>query len=426
MNPDDHFRAKAEELETRNRELEKAREAADEANRLKSEFLAIASHELRTPLNAILGSLSVIQNGLCDSHEEELGFVRQAYDSSQHLLTLIDNLLDLDKIESGKLHAAMEPVSLRALFDAVKTRISDLARQKGLRLSFEIAHPTDLVVRGDEVRLLQILLNLAGNAIKFTMKGEVMIRALARPEKGHAAVLVQDTGVGIAPVLQSKLFRSFVQADGSTTRKFGGAGLGLAISRKLIEQMGGTLSLCSEGAEKGTTLTLTIPLHTMSPRTSEGPPAAPTDLTPFEGRPTALVVEDDAEIRKFLGRVLGAHGYRTVGVETADEALAVLAIETPALITLDIGLPSNPHAQLRTGWNLLRVIDEWIENNRQALRPGVVIISGHDDEVRRLLMEDRFLCAPRIVSKPFTVQELLEVLPPMADLTSPVYLKPGV
>jgi CheY-like chemotaxis protein/anti-sigma regulatory factor (Ser/Thr protein kinase) len=282
------------------------------------------------------------------------------------------------------------------------------------------------VVRGDEVRLLQILLNLAGNAIKFTMKGEVMIRALARPEKGHAAVLVQDTGVGIAPVLQSKLFRSFVQADGSTTRKFGGAGLGLAISRKLIEQMGGTLSLCSEGAEKGTTLTLTIPLHTMSPRTSEGPPAAPTDLTPFEGRPTALVVEDDAEIRKFLGRVLGAHGYRTVGVETADEALAVLAIETPALITLDIGLPSNPHAQLRTGWNLLRVIDEWIENNRQALRPGVVIISGHDDEVRRLLMEDRFLCAPRIVSKPFTVQELLEVLPPMADLTSPVYLKPGV
>jgi CheY-like chemotaxis protein len=384
---------------------------AEEANRVKSEFLAITSHELRTPLNAILGSLSMIQNGLCDSREEELEFVRKAYISSEHLLSVIENLLDLEKIESGKLHASLDPVGLRALFRAVENRTCRLAAQKGITLRFEIPHAPDLKVRGDEGRLQQILLNLVGNAIKFTMKGEVTVRAEARPEKGHATVIVEDSGVGVAQAKQAKLFHAFVQADGSTTRKFGGTGLGLSISRQLIELMGGTLMLFSDGEGKGTTLTLTIPLFLESSVMSDRLEAPGTGDGP---RPLALVVEDDHAIRAFLETVLGAEGYRTLGVETADAALAALAIETPALITLDIGLPSNPHAQLRTGWNLLRVIDEWMTAHVQGQRPAVVIISGHDGEVCRRLTEDQYLCAPQVLPKPFTVHELLAVLPARA------------
>jgi nitrogen-specific signal transduction histidine kinase/CheY-like chemotaxis protein len=407
MTPE-HARANAPERHRR--EENKTTLLVEEAQRLKSEFLAITSHELRTPLNAILGSLSVIQNGLCDSREEELEFVRKAYLSSQHLLTLIDNLLDLEKIESGKLHAVLEPVALRALFEAVRARTSGLAKQKGLTMIFDIAGRTDLFVRGDDARLQQILLNLVGNAIKFTPHGQITIRAEARLEKGHAAVVVQDTGVGVAPEKQAKLFQSFVQGDGSTTRKFGGTGLGLSISRQLIERMGGTLTLFSEGEGRGTTLTLTIPLY-FSEHVSEAPVTMEVCALPRAGCALALVVEDDQNIRNFLSTVLESQGYVTKGVETADEALAALAIETPALITLDIGLPSSAHAQLRTGWSLLRVIDEWIVNHSQGPRPAVLIISGHEGEVFQRVSEERFVCAPQVLAKPFTVQQLVAALP---------------
>ena len=383
-------------------------QVAEEANRLKSEFLAITSHELRTPLNAILGSLSMIQNGLCDSREEELEFVRKAYISSQYLLSVVENLLDLEKIQSGKLHAGLEPVSLKALFESVNRRTAGLASQKGLTLSFNVSHGLDLQVRGDEARLQQILLNLVGNAIKFTMQGSVQIRAEALPEKGHAIVLVEDTGVGVPPAMQAKLFQAFVQADGSTTRKFGGTGLGLSISRQLIELMGGTLTLSSEGDGRGTRMALTIPLFVepIHCEEREDNPDSPRD------QPLALVVEDDGAIRQFLATVLEGEGYRTQGVETADEALAALAIETPALITLDIGLPSNAHAQLRTGWNLLRVIDEWMASHMQGgPRPAVLIVSGHDGEVSRRLMEEQYFCAPQVLPKPFTVHQLIAALP---------------
>jgi CheY-like chemotaxis protein/two-component sensor histidine kinase len=383
-------------------------EVTEEANRLKSEFLAITSHELRTPLNAILGSLSMIQNGLCDSREEELEFVRKAYISSQHLLSVVENLLDLEKIQSGKLHAGLDPVSLKALFESVNHRTFGLASQKGLTLSFDLPAGLDLQVRGDDARLQQILLNLVGNAIKFTMKGSVRVRAESLPEKGHAIVLVEDTGVGVPPAKQAKLFQAFVQADGSTTRKFGGTGLGLSISRQLIEFMGGTLTLFSEGDGRGTRMMLTIPLF-VEPILSE---EREDDPDPSHDQPLALVVEDDGAIRQFLETVLEGEGYRTQGVETADEALAALAVETPALITLDIGLPSNAHAQLRTGWNLLRVIDEWMASHMQeGPRPSVLIVSGHDSEVSRRLVEEEYFCDPKVLPKPFTVHQLVAALP---------------
>jgi len=408
------------ESQSSTRELHHAAGITEDANRLKSEFLAITSHELRTPVNAILGSLSVIINGLCDSREEELDFVRKAYISSQHLLSLIDNLLDLEKIESGTLHAMREPVGLKDLFDAVKSRTSGLARQKGLALTFEIPNQTDLMVHGDEARLQQILLNIVGNAIKFTKQGHVRISAEARSDKGHAVVMVQDSGIGVASDKQAKLFQSFVQADGSTTRKFGGTGLGLTISRQLIERMGGTLALFSEGEGKGATLTLTIPLFAKGALVPNGPVQAAS--APRGPEALALVVEDDQAIRQLLEGVLVSQGYRTLGVATADEALAALAVETPALITLDIGLPSNAHAQLRTGWNFLQVIDEWMARDLQRPKPTVLIVSGHDGEVCQRLAEERYLCDPQVLSKPFTVEKFLATLaagPVATTLTHP-------
>lgn len=416
-------RLRTRELEARNRELEEARKAADNANRLKSEFLANTSHELRTPLNAIMGLLRLVQDGLCVDRREEMEFICQAHGSAQKLLTLINDLLDLSNLEAGKFRVDLEPVNIRGLFDSLREQAVPLAEQKGLALTFEIASEQgdvlacadsmpDVVVRADEARLRQVLLNLIGNAIKFTHKGGVVMRALPRPAKGYVAIEVRDTGIGVAPERQAKLFIPFVQADGSATRKFNGTGLGLAVSRKLVELMGGTLRLFSEGDAKGATLTLTVPFHSSDQAGRDH--GTRSEAAPDHQGPLALVVDDDTVVRAVLERMLRLQGYRTMGKETADAALTVLALEAPAVITLDIGLPSNPGAQLKTGWDLLRVIDEWATSHPEAHRPVVVIASGLDGEVARRLEEEPFLCAPRILPKPFTAQQFAAIIPPAA------------
>ena len=419
-------RLRTRELEARNRELEEARQAADNANRLKNEFLANTSHELRTPLSAIMGLLRLVQDGLCADREEELEFICQAHGSAQKLLTLINDLLDLSNLEAGKLRVDLEPVNIRGLFDSLREQTVPLAEQKGLALTFEIASERgdvrvgadsipDVVVRADEARLRQVLLNLIGNAIKFTHKGEVVMRALPRPDKGYVAIEARDTGIGVAPERQAKLFIPFVQADGSATRKFNGTGLGLAVSRKLVELMGGTLRLFSEGEAKGATLTLTVPFYSSDQAgRTVGDAGTRSEAAPDHQGPLALVVDDDTVVRSVLERMLRLQGYRTMGKETADAALAALALEAPAVITLDIGLPSNPGAQLKTGWDLLRVIDEWATSHPEAHRPVVVIASGLDGEVARRLAEEPFLCKPRILPKPFTAQQFAAIIPPAA------------
>lgn len=424
MDLEELVRLRTRELEARNRELEEARKAADSANRLKSEFLANTSHELRTPLNAIMGLLRLVQDGLCADRKEELEVICQAHGSAQKLLTLINDLLDLSNLEAGKLRVDLDPVNIRGLFDSLREQTVPLAEQKGLALTFEIASERgdvrvgadsipDVVVRADEARLRQVLLNLIGNAIKFTHKGEVVIRALPWPDKGCVVIEVRDTGIGVASERQAKLFIPFVQADGSATRKFNGTGLGLAVSRKLVELMGGTLRLFSEGETKGATLTLTVPFHFSDQAGLAGRDAVTrSKAAPDHQSPLALVVDDDMAVRSVLERMLRLQGYRTVGKETADAALAVLALEAPAVITVDIGLPSNPGAQLKTGWDLLRVIDEWATSHPEAHWPVVVIASGHDGEVARRLAEERFPCEPRILPKPFTAQQFAAIIPP--------------
>ncbi|WP_205370691.1 sensor histidine kinase [Thermoleptolyngbya sp. PKUAC-SCTB121] len=273
-------------LEDRANELESAWQEAEAANQLKSEFLATTSHELRTPLNAIIGCIRLVQDGYCDTREEELDLLEQADKAAIHLLKIINDLLDIRGIEQGKLRLFLEVVDLRQILKEVLELQAVEIQRKQLRLT---APDLDeqILVRADPARLKQVLLNVVSNAVKFTDEGSITID-IRRHQKSEFSKLVsdgvslngdggdltnpntrpqdwivvsvKDTGIGVDPEQQDKLFRPFVMADGSTTRKFEGTGLGLAISRNLVERMGGTIDLYSEGLDKGTTVEITLPV----------------------------------------------------------------------------------------------------------------------------------------------------------------------
>jgi signal transduction histidine kinase len=289
---------------------------AQTANQLKSEFLATTSHELRTPLNGIINCIRVVQDGYCDSKEEEREFLQQADDAAIHLLGIINDVLDISKIEAGKLSVKIEPVNLHSILNEVVDLHQVSIQQKGLHLEMPV-WGKDLYVMADKAKLKQVLINIVSNAVKFTDYGLVRITittqlltndaefdnyqytlaskanyqrdieaannnislaaktiieppitkeedisSLALPQvlNQYVVIKVQDTGIGIDPSQQHKLFNPFVMVDGSTTRKFGGTGLGLAISRNLMDLMQGTITLESVGIGKGTTVSISIPL----------------------------------------------------------------------------------------------------------------------------------------------------------------------
>lgn len=253
------------------RELEAARIQAEELSRLKSEFLANTSHELRTPLNGMMGFLKLILDGMTDDPEEQTEFIEEAYRSAVHLLNIINDILDVAKIESGKMELDFEPVNLEELLVHLRDFTQSQIQTK--HLSFEIKLPrTDdkILLYGNYQRLLQVLLNLVGNAIKFTHQGgitiscEILRRQVVVGDRvlpGMVKIQVADTGIGISLDKQDRLFKSFSQVDGSRTRTYGGTGLGLVISQKLIETMGGEVNFFSLGEGLGSTVTFTAPLY---------------------------------------------------------------------------------------------------------------------------------------------------------------------
>ena len=252
-------------------ELEQARAEAVALSQLKSQLLANTSHELRTPLNGILGFLKLVVDGMADDPEEAHQFIEEAYRSAVHLLNVINDFLDVAKIEAGKMQLELAPVKLGELLQQVEDFTRLQVQQK--RLQFQIQKPAvedDIILYGNYQRLLQVILNLTGNAIKFTGEGGIRISAEIIKKKvtvhnqqfpGMVKMRVADTGIGVSLDKQDKLFESFFQVDGDRTRQYGGTGLGLAISQKLVEAMGGTVNFYSMGEGLGSTVTFTVPLY---------------------------------------------------------------------------------------------------------------------------------------------------------------------
>ena len=246
-----------QELEDKNQELERLVEELRAADRMKSEFLANTSHELRTPLNSIIGFLNLVIEGISESPEERNELLTNALRSAEHLLALINDVLDLARIEAGRIQVECRELELGALLADVFVTLEVQARQKNLEIQAPTI-PAGLRVLGDEARLRQVLMNLIGNAVKFTTEGYVRIEVDASPGSPFVDLTITDTGIGVPAERRDRLFKKFSQADASTTRKYGGTGLGLVIVKQLIEAMGGAVRLESEGEGKGTVVSLSM------------------------------------------------------------------------------------------------------------------------------------------------------------------------
>lgn len=311
-----------QELEILTHKLELAYDEALEASKLKSEFVANISHEVRTPISAVLGMTELLMDTSLSN--EQSSFVKIVNESAQSLLTIINDILDFSKMEAGRLELEVIDLNVRSIVEGCADWLASSARRKRLALMTFCDPSIPQFVKGDPVRLRQVLLNLASNAIKFTENGEILVKASKFRETDERVVIlfqVTDTGIGLSEAARKRLFQPFAQADGSTTRKYGGTGLGLSISKRLVEMMGGEIGVSSE-EKKGSTFWFTVPLE------REKWPAQPDMkaeqlqvLVPFD----VLVIDSSTSSRSIISSYLSSAGIKVAEAGSPEEAHQLLS-----------------------------------------------------------------------------------------------------
>ncbi len=327
-------------------ELKRAREAADSANRIKSEFLANMSHEIRTPLAGILGYLEMLEL-YCKTDEDRKDYIAKAKRNANNLTELINDILDLSKVEAGALQVEQLKFSLSVEIEGVLSLLQGQAEEKSIVLESLVERPIPLNIVSDPKRFRQILINVLGNALKFTQAGRVTLRVRYVKATGNRPVLelsVTDSGCGIAAEAHTKLFEPFVQADSSTTRKYGGTGLGLALSRNLARALGGDLVLTESVPGKGSTFTITIDpgncdsLGEGCERVGRALPAANSDSLRIDGV-RILLAEDNTDNELLISQFLTRAGGKVSIVRNGLEAVEMALSERFDVVLMDIQMP---------------------------------------------------------------------------------------
>ena len=346
---------------------------ADQANLYKSQFLANMSHELRTPLNAIIGYGEIVQEEAADLGQPQMvKDLDRVLSGGRHLLSLINSILDLSKVEAGRVDVELEEFDADDLILATAEFVRPAAEKKGLAFVVEQANPLGRVT-SDPLKIKQCLLNLLSNAIKFTEHGRVTLRVERVPSPGGDVLVlaISDTGVGLNRVQMAKLFQPFAQADASITRTHGGTGLGLAITRNLCRLLGGDIDVTSL-ANVGSTFTMSV-LATLGANAAQADDtvvAAPD--SPRHERPIALIIDDEADARDLAQRALERAGFAVCVAPTAAQGLDLAAKCAPALVCLDLNLPD------RSGWSVLAAL------TKDSAAPPVLVVSVEDCRAKSL------------------------------------------
>src|SRR6056297_153700 len=331
-------------------ELRNARDQADAASAAKSAFVANMSHEIRTPLNAVLGFADVLRRGMALNREEEVEYLDMIHRSGRHLLELINDILDLSKIESGRLQVESVDCSVSEIAHDVVSVLSQRANDKGLQLEVDFASELPEFIQADPTKLRQIITNLTGNAIKFTGQGKITVEVrLLLGKESQIQIGVRDTGIGMTPAQQQVIFNAFEQADGSTTRRFGGTGLGLAISRQFAQAMGGSLTVTSREGE-GSTFWLKIPTGSLRRTRMLSINEIHDGLKQLQSRAESsrslqlaekdvLVVDDGESNRRLLELILRRAGARVSTGQNGRDALRDISEQNYDLVLMDMQMP---------------------------------------------------------------------------------------
>ena len=387
-------------------ELAKARQIAEEARHTEKQFLANMSHEIRTPLNAILGFSSLLETTTLNTEQKEFTtFIRTA---GKNLLNIVNDILDISKIEAGMLPLELIPFSIQSLADSIRTMLHAAAAEKNLWLIIETDPGLPPVVLGDPTRLTQILVNLLNNAIKFTQKGGVRVRIEKRietPDSVQVRFSIQDTGIGMAADILPLIFERFRQASDFTTRYYGGTGLGLNIVRSLAEMQGGWVSVSSTLGE-GSCFTLEIPYKVASTSVELLVEGTTLALNPDAANLRILIAEDNLMNQKLALQVLKRLGYSAQLAENGQQALDLLQEEEFDLVLMDIQMP------VMDGYTTTRHIRNTLKKNVPIIAMTAHALASEREQCLQAGMND-------FMPKPFQIEELQRILRKYTPLSRP-------